>query len=210
MVSNAPAGGSGELHRSSPPRSLWGLDLHPDGELVVMASSILLINDSSPVREVLRIALESEGYRVLEAADGREGVALFREHRPAVTIVDIVMPEKEGIETVREILAIDPAAVVFTMSGADDDYQEVARMLGARRGFRKPVRITDMLAAVREVLPAPVPLVVKDFREGYRISVHATGVVIEVTDYHAERLFLDEDALTELLLSLRRPGDGRA
>src|SRR5688572_15884234 len=89
--------------------------------------TILLIDDSASVREVLRIALESEGYRVTEAADGREGVRLFREHRPAVTIVDIVMPEKDGIETVREILAIDPAAVIFTMSGADDDFQEVAR-----------------------------------------------------------------------------------
>jgi DNA-binding response OmpR family regulator len=171
--------------------------------------TILLIDDSAPVREGLRIALETEGYRVIQAADGREGVALFREHRPAVTMVDIVMPEKDGIETVREILAIDPAAVVFTMSGADDDYQEVARMLGARRGFRKPVRISDMLAAVREVLPAPVPLVVRNFNEGYRISVHDTGVVIEVTDYHAKRLFLDEKALAEILLSLGRP-EGRS
>jgi two-component system, chemotaxis family, chemotaxis protein CheY len=167
-------------------------------------NTILLIDDSAPIREVLRLALESEGYRDIEATNGREGVALFREHRPAVNIVDIVMPEKDGIETVKEILAIDPAAVIFTMSGADDDYQEVARMLGARRGFRKPVRIADMLAAVREVVPAPVPLVVRNFHEGYRISVHDTGVVIEVTDYHAKRLFLDEKALAELLLSHRR------
>jgi two-component system, chemotaxis family, chemotaxis protein CheY len=170
---------------------------------------VLLIDDSPHVREVLRLAVESEGYRVIEAANGREGVAAFREHRPAVTIVDIVMPEKDGIETVREILAIDPAAIVFTMSGADDDYQEVARMLGARRGFRKPVRIADMLTAVSEVLPAPVPLVVRNFHEGYRINVHDTGIVIEVTDYHAKRLFLDEKALAELLLSLRRP-EGRS
>jgi CheY-like chemotaxis protein len=61
--------------------------------------TILLIDDSPPVREVLRLALESEDYRVLEGADGHDGVALFREHRPAVTIVDIVMPEKDGIET---------------------------------------------------------------------------------------------------------------
>ena len=108
-----------------------------------------LIDDSAPVREVLRIALASEGYRPIEAADGREGVALYREHRPAVTIVDIVMPEKDGIETVREILAIDPAAVIFTMSGADDNYQEVARLLGAKRGFRKPVEIAEVLRAIR-------------------------------------------------------------
>jgi CheY-like chemotaxis protein len=62
-----------------------------------MSLTILLIDDSASVREVLRIALESEGYRVIEAANGREGVALFREHRPAVTIVDIIMPEKDGI-----------------------------------------------------------------------------------------------------------------
>ena len=65
--------------------------------------TILLIDDSASVREVIRLALESEGCSVIEAADGREGVARYREHQPAVTIVDIVMPEKDGIETVREI-----------------------------------------------------------------------------------------------------------
>jgi DNA-binding response OmpR family regulator len=110
--------------------------------------TILLIDDSAPVREGLRLALEADGYRVIEAANGREGVALFREHRPAVSIVDIVMPLKDGIETVREILAIYSAAIVFTMSGADDDYQEVARTLGARRGFRKPVRIEELMGAI--------------------------------------------------------------
>jgi len=50
--------------------------------------------------------------------------------------------------TVKEILAIDPAAVIFTMSGQDSDYQETARMLGARRGFEKPVSFKDLLNAV--------------------------------------------------------------
>jgi len=57
------------------------------------------------------------------------------------------MPEMDGIETVREILAIDPEAVIFTMSGADEDYQEVARMVGARRGFRKPINTAGLLEA---------------------------------------------------------------
>ena len=80
--------------------------------------TILLIDDSAPVRKLLRVALEPEGYSVLEAADGREGVRPCREHRPALVIADIVMPKKDGIETVKEILAIDPAPVVFTMSGS--------------------------------------------------------------------------------------------
>lgn len=77
---------------------------------------------------------------------------LIREHRPAVTIVDIVMPEIDGIETAGEILAIDPEAIIFTMSGADEDYQEVARMVGAKWGFRKPVRLDELITAVHEAV----------------------------------------------------------
>lgn len=54
----------------------------------------------------------------------------------------------------KEILAIDPSAVIFTLSGqdADGDYQETARMMGARRGFQKHVALDEVLAAVRETL----------------------------------------------------------
>ena len=96
-------------------------------------TTVLVIDDSPSVREVLRVGLESEGYSVLEAADGREGVRLYREHGPALVIADIVMPEKDGIEVVREILAIDTSAVIFTMSGRDEDYQYVTQLLGAKR-----------------------------------------------------------------------------
>jgi CheY-like chemotaxis protein len=114
------------------------------------AGSIILIDDSASVREVLRLALESEGYSVLEGSDGKEGVRLWREHRPAVTILEIVMPEKGGLETVKEILTIDPGAVIFTQSGQDSggDYQRTARMLGARRGFEKPVEPRTRLEAI--------------------------------------------------------------
>ena len=54
--------------------------------------TILLIDDSPDVRAVLREALTTEGYEVLEAADGREGVRLYREHRSSLAIVDIIMP----------------------------------------------------------------------------------------------------------------------
>ena len=120
----------------------------------VGSTAILLIDDSPDVRSVLRVALESEGYFVLEAADGREGVRLYREHRPALVLVDIVMPEKDGIETVKEILAIDPDAVIFTMTGKDgaEDHNEVARMLGARRGFRKPMQIGMLLETLQSLV----------------------------------------------------------
>ncbi|HET6371967.1 MAG TPA: response regulator [Candidatus Polarisedimenticolia bacterium] len=116
--------------------------------------TILLIDDSAGVRAVLSEALAIEGYKVLEASDGAEGVRLYREHRPGLALVDMIMPEKDGIETVKEILEFDPDAVIFTFSGKDagGDHQETARILGAKKGFQKPLRVEVLLAAIRESL----------------------------------------------------------
>ena len=171
--------------------------------------SILLIDDSPSVREVLRVALKSEGYRVLEAADGREGVRLYREHRSALVLVDMVMPEKDGLETVKEIMAIDQSAVVFTFSGQEGagDRNEVARLLGAKRGFEKPFKIDDLLGAIREDIWARrKPRVEKIYRDGFRVAVYEDGVLIEAVDYHTGPLFLDDEALAELGLSLHGEG----
>jgi len=107
-------------------------------------------DDSAAVREVLRLALESECCQVLEAAGGREGVRLFRDHRPAIVIADIVMPEKAGLETVNEILAINHAAVIFTMTRRDMDHEDTERLLGARMGCEKPIQVENLLSAVME------------------------------------------------------------
>lgn len=119
------------------------------------ALSVLLIDHSPDDRAILREALTLEGHKTIEASDGREGVRLFGEHRPDAVFVDTVMAEKDGFEPVRAILAIDPAAMVFSMSGkdADDDPQRSALWLGARRGFRKPLRPSELLNAVNESIP---------------------------------------------------------
>jgi len=92
----------------------------------------------------------AEYVRVFWQLDPGVTTGVVRDHRPAVVLLDIVMPEKDGIETVKEILTLDPDAVIFTMSGRDEDYQEVARVLGARRGFMKPVSTKAVLAAIRD------------------------------------------------------------
>ena len=177
---------------------------------MISRPTILLIDDSPDVRAVLRVALESEGYSVLEAADGREGVRLYREHRPALVLLDIVMPEKDGIETVKEILAIDATAVIFTMTGKDagGDYQEAAKLLGAKRGFRKPIRMDELVAAIRLQLRTATARFEKVYKEGVRITVQKDGILIEAVDYHTKPLFLDAKALAELGLSLRDGEDG--
>ncbi len=61
----------------------------------------------------------TEGYRVEEAGDGVEGVNAYRERRRHLVLVDIVMLEKDGLEVIKDILAIDPAAIIFSFSGKD-------------------------------------------------------------------------------------------
>jgi DNA-binding response OmpR family regulator len=119
-----------------------------------MSATILIIDDSSDVRAIMCEALTLDGFQALEAADGREGVRLFREARPDLVLLDMIMPEKDGLETLKEIRAIDPAAIVFAFSGGRDSpiNTRVAVLLGARRGFPKPFGVEDLLAAIRQEL----------------------------------------------------------
>jgi DNA-binding response OmpR family regulator len=112
---------------------------------------ILLIDDSPDFRNLLRVVLSLEGYEVVEAADGRDGLRLFDERRPDLVLLDIIMPEQDGIETLREILRRRRDATVFTFSGraGASDQNEAALLLGARRGFTKPFRVSDLLDAIR-------------------------------------------------------------
>lgn len=118
----------------------------------MMATSILIVDDFPEIRLILRDILASEGYTVVaEAANGAEAVELYLKHRPDITITDITMPVKDGIEATREILALDGSArIIFISSG--QDYPELlamARESGAREAIPKPFTVAQVLGAVQ-------------------------------------------------------------
>jgi len=117
-------------------------------------AQVLLIDDDSVFRWLLREILTQEGYDVWEAANGVQGVCLFQEVRPDIVLLDIVMPKMDGLETLRTIATFNPAAAVFLVSGATGatDHIDAARMLGAKGGFAKPFRLGALLDAIREQL----------------------------------------------------------
>lgn len=71
---------------------------------------ILVIDDNIAVRTTIVQMLEAEGYEVVSAEDGRRGLAVFRSAKPDLVVTDIIMPEKEGIETIRDIRDLSPKA----------------------------------------------------------------------------------------------------
>jgi CheY-like chemotaxis protein len=118
--------------------------------------TILVIDDDQHVRGMLRTVLEDFGYKVLEAPDGNIGVQLFSENRVDLIITDIIMPDKEGLETIREIKASSPDAKIIAISGGakvgPGTYLKLAERLGAQRVFEKPIQISVLLSSIAELL----------------------------------------------------------
>jgi DNA-binding response OmpR family regulator len=109
---------------------------------------------------MLRHTLRNAGYDVCEAANGEQALQVYRDEKPDVVIMDIVMPDKEGIETIREIKQADPAAKIIAISGGGrlepERYLSVAAKLGAAYTFCKPIDPDDLLSALRAMTTVSV------------------------------------------------------
>ncbi len=118
---------------------------------------ILVIDDEAAMRRVLRGMLGPD-HDVIEAEDGSVGLDRFMEHAPDLVITDIVMPGKEGIETILEMRRHAPHAKILAISGAamprSAHYLEMAGKLGADIRLTKPIMATDLHEAVRSLLGA--------------------------------------------------------
>lgn len=115
--------------------------------------AVLVVDDDDDVRKVLRLMLESGGYRVLEAADGRKALDQVRKQGIDLVMTDLVMPEQEGFETIQAIRREQPSLKVIAMSGAfGGEFLRIAKLLGAHSTLQKPLRVDDVLRAVADAL----------------------------------------------------------
>jgi len=117
---------------------------------------ILVIEDDNDVRKLLREILEHAGYEVEEASNGEEGIRRYREKQADLIITDIIMPKKEGIETITDLRVEFPDVKVIAISGGGrlgpEPYLELAKGFGANRIIMKPFTTTEILEAVQELL----------------------------------------------------------
>ncbi len=113
---------------------------------------ILVIDDDEIFRAGLVEILRMEGFEVLEARDGEEGLSVFKQENPDLVITDILMPKKEGIETIIEILDHRSEQAIIAMSGGGKgnprEYLGFAENFGARQILQKPFRIPELLSAI--------------------------------------------------------------
>ena len=114
---------------------------------------ILIIDDDVQILKMLRKTLEHEGHEVIDAANGNKGLRLYREDPTDLIITDIIMPEKEGIETIVELRREFPEVKIIAMSGGGhgeaESYLHMAKGLGAQRTLTKPFGMEELLEAIR-------------------------------------------------------------
>jgi CheY-like chemotaxis protein len=120
---------------------------------------ILLIDDDEQVRTVICRMLEREGYEVIEAADGEEGLERFADSAPDLILTDIIMPNKEGIETISMIKKKKPDTKIIAMSGGGqyitvETCLETARLTEIEHVLQKPFERNELLKVVADALAA--------------------------------------------------------
>ena len=117
---------------------------------------ILVIEDDESVRSIVQLMLVQMGHTAEGAVNGIEGLEKARARPFDLIITDLIMPEKEGIETIQELRKTHPELKIIAMSGGGrvgaNDYLPLAKLLGASLTLRKPFDRGQLAAAIKEVL----------------------------------------------------------
>lgn len=156
-------------------------------------ATILLVDDEKDILEFLSYNLLKEGYNVITASNGKKAMQLAAKHQPRLIILDVMMPEMDGIETCRE-LRLNPQndnTIIVFLTARDEDYSQIAGFeAGADDYIAKPVRPRVLISRVKALLKRgnmdALPAVSQQFtvgnltidRERYLVVVDGTEIIL--------------------------------
>ncbi len=163
-------------------------------------TTILIIDDEQPVRDVLKIALSEKRHRVLEAGTGMEGLRIFEIERPDIVITDVMMPGMDGLEVTRRIKELneDTDLIIMTGYGSEELVIEALRS-GASNYLKKPIAFNDLFAMVDKIV------IKRQYRKRFEVSK-------DVVFYERKHLVLGNDlaqvwgAVNQILYNIQ-PGE---
>lgn len=119
--------------------------------------SVLVVDDEDQVRQLIKETLEQAGYRVQESRDGKEGLQQYRQVQTDLVIMDILMPDQDGLESIATLRREFPKVKIIAITGGTDmigilNFLDVAKMLGANRTLQKPFEMQALLDAAEAEL----------------------------------------------------------
>lgn len=116
---------------------------------------ILVIDDDEQCSQLLRAVFEQAGHEVATAANGKIGLAMSRNSQFDLVITDVLMPEKDGLELIKELRRDNPEARIIAISGGGllhaEDCLKMARLFGAQRILKKPIDVKELLQIAGEL-----------------------------------------------------------
>ncbi|PTX94244.1 response regulator transcription factor [Opitutus sp. ER46] len=119
-----------------------------------LPGSVLIVDDESHIRKYVSLILRSLGITaILEAADGAEAVTVFQREHPALVLLDVNMPQVDGLKALEQLMAVDPDCVVIMLTSVANRHTvEQALELGAANYVRKDTPKAEMVDALRETI----------------------------------------------------------
>jgi DNA-binding response OmpR family regulator len=118
-----------------------------------MPETILLVEDDPSILRGLQMNFGLEGFRMVAARDGEEGLRFARQHRPDLIVLDLMLPKIDGVAVIRELRAEDPDTPILVLSAKDSEADKVlALSLGADDYVTKPFGVAELVARVRAAL----------------------------------------------------------
>jgi len=122
------------------------------------STRILIVDDEADLRTVLRFGLEAEGFHVIEAGDGEEGLRAAREILPDLMVLDLMLPKMDGYKVCRALKFDErfrnlPIVILSARSGEQD--RQLAMTMGADAFVTKPYEMRGLVAVIRQKLDEP-------------------------------------------------------
>lgn len=118
--------------------------------------TILVVDDAPMIRELLKSVLEAEGFNVIEAADGEEAVRICQDTRIDLSIIDIFLPKKGGLQVMGELIKADSSNKFIAISGGEafnpESIVELAKVYDVVDTFTKPIDTRKLVASVKSAL----------------------------------------------------------
>jgi DNA-binding response OmpR family regulator len=119
-------------------------------------NTVLIVDDDKSVLKIISVLLKKEGFNIIEATNGKDGVDLYNTKSPDIVVIDIIMPEKDGLCAIRDIKAINKQAKVIAISGGlvmtPEVYLNEAEEIGADWILPKPIERQELINAIRNLL----------------------------------------------------------
>ena len=172
-----------------------------------MSYKILIADDEPEIRSLLRLYLENEKYEIIEAEDGQQALELLRSQQPALCILDIMMPELDGIKTLLKVRESKNLPIILLSAKSEDADKILGLTAGADDYITKPFNPSELVARVKSQLRRYTQLGAMQIKE---TQIAIRGLVLDTesksvtVDGEAVRLTPLEYKILELLC--RHPG----